>query len=1059
MTTTKKRVPRTKGKRKRQTELQKRRRLISRIKREFDKKFFIGDITISDQEYDILIHAAQTISRSLIQSLDFHIDSPILAVALVQIGIRHYDGQHFWPNVAQLLDISMPQKHQALLGDAFIYTLKCHSKYVPDESNRVQAILFHGFVSNYYSKGLFELLFQYYSRDLERDIYRNTTEQMQMLMDTLAIKASQDEKQGEQFTDQFMVKGSRAYKLKRHTLQAISTQMVHSRVRLRRLLRLIDQAFWKNHVPQNPSSRLTILFKEWIQESPSFKKEYRLYQMGEIRNRGKKHFSSPYLFAHISTGRFELKLPAQIVPENYAEGLRWEIKTINRTFPLNADTYPALTGFKTEECRTSISQSELFGEIRCQLIHDDIVVRKFSSIPSASTRFFDMEGDYAPRLFRIPMCAYTQGDTVLSSSALLSHITFGTLTRWDFEFQQGDLVILPDKSGLVVGDHFSDGYLPRGRIPNVVYNIPNMDGIVIYQDAPELLLTIPESKRTGTILYYDDVPFQLMRCHFTEFHNRDSKGVQAMIIPINQFPSCNENGLHSIVIDVPGSTYAKKYDFVRISGLEVKFDGSPYIFEERGTVTFPNHIRVTCNHQHIHGENGFQFDLDGNNTILSVTVNEYIPLTIRIPMLSWSWDRKNWNILQAGELWHTEFLDMRYLYIRGPFSKVSLGINTDTLDDAEQHTVPGQLGSDGIFTIDLIRFRSWLTRDMMRNDIFLKLGSKEYPFATVYTKSLVAAFDVTADYEIGLLTCLCDIIGKAEYYIDITHVESGTEIAEKLQIVDGRLEIKDCLRSGLYRFTLYEAEEDDSGFDLDYIELATKDRKLINRNDLSGQYLTIMKFKSTNRSNLYTEFQKEYIIRDLEKKGYHLYEGMLLINRAESGLRVEVFFPNPSDPRLFHLRFYHDAYEEFVSFIFDKEEGVLATDDDMRLCWSERYRRFRELHEDDYIYFGFLKDTLPKPDRRFFQSKTSDIIMRQEKNRMTLISEMKLSDRTYLALKRRNIQNASQLSDLGAAEILRICNIGQHGIHEIASCMASLNLPFNNADSNIILRKSEDEHN
>ncbi len=33
-------------------------RLLSRINKEFDKKFFIGDIIISDQEYSILLDRA-----------------------------------------------------------------------------------------------------------------------------------------------------------------------------------------------------------------------------------------------------------------------------------------------------------------------------------------------------------------------------------------------------------------------------------------------------------------------------------------------------------------------------------------------------------------------------------------------------------------------------------------------------------------------------------------------------------------------------------------------------------------------------------------------------------------------------------------------------------------------------------------------------------------------------------------------------------------------------------------------------------------------------------------
>ena len=1029
-------------------EIQKRRRLIARINREFDKKFFIGDITLSDQDFEILLEAVRSVYTGYLDDCYCHVDSPLLSVILVQIGMRHYDGQYYWPHVMRLLGLPSGQRNQGILGEAFIYTLKKHGKYIPDESERVQAILFHGFVSNYYSKGLFELLFQYYSRDLERDIHRNTTEQMQLLMETLAIKANQDEKQGEQFTDQFMHKGSRAYKLKRHTLQAISAQPVPSRVRLRRLIRLMDRAFWKDSVPKNPSSRLTILFKEWMAESPTFNKEYRLYQMGEIRNRGKKHFSKPYLFAHIAAGQFELKLPAQIVPEANAADLQWEIQTETRKFRLDTDTYPALTGFKTEECRTPISQRELFGQIQCHLVHYGTVVRRFDAIPSAPVRFFDMEGDYAPRLFRIPMCAYTQGNVALSSSALLASTTFGTMTRWDFEFQQGDLVILPDGSGLIVGDSFADGFVHRGCVPEIMYSHPDGGMVSVYKETPDLLLTLPKSKRDGTILYCDGEPFKLTDCRFAEFDTRDSKGIQAMMIPTGQFVSCKENGCHSLVVDIPGNTFAKQFSFVLVSGLDVTFEGAPYVFEEVGTAVFPDHIRVDGDYDLSPEENGFLFTLDGNSPVLYVTVDDQIPLTIQIPMLSWSCDRKNWNVLSAGELWHTEFLDMKYLYLRGPFSRISLSTDADIPDDddTEQRAVSGELGADGIFTIDLIRFRSWLTREVMRNDIFLKLGSREFTFATVYTRSLVAAFDVTADYENGLLTCLCDIVGKAEYYIDITHVESGTEIAEKLPITDGRLEIQDRLRSGMYRFVLYEAEEDESGFELEYMELATKDRKLVNRNDLSGQYLTIMKFKSTHYSNLYTEFQEEYIVRDLEKKGRNVYEGMLLINRKESDLRVEVAFPNPTDPRLFHLRFYHEEYEEFLSFIFDKTKSILVTDDDMSLRRSERYRRFRELYEDDFIYFGFLKDTLPKLDKRFLKDEASEMDMHTERMRRKTISEMGLSDRSYLALKRSNIQTAGQLADMTVERILRIRNLNHAGINEIAERMASMGLPFHKPD-------------
>ena len=1015
-----------------------RKRLINRIKKEFEKKFFIGDIAISDQEYEILINEAKQILAVLMRSNHKAAESVSLAVTLVQIGIRKYDGKHFWPYVEEELGVERNLKHQALLGETFINTLRKHGKYITDASERVQNILFHGFVSNYYSKGLFELLFQYYAKDLERDIDRNTTEQMQALMDTLAKKAAQDEKDSEAFTDQFMAKGSRAYKLRNHTLQAISAKPIHSRTRLRRILRLIDKAFWNNAVPKNPTSRLTILFKEWVADSPAYKKEYRLYQLGEIRNRGKKHFSTPYLFAHIGAGSFELKLPAQIVAEEYAEDLEWEIITNARTFRLDADTYPVLTGFKTEEGKVTISQRELFGDIQCQLVCGEQVVRKFPHLPQSTTRFFDMEGDYAPRLFKIPMCAYTPAGNTLHSGALISKVPHGSMTRWDFEFQQGDLCVLPDGTGMIVGDHYTEGLVPRGQVVGAEFISDNGVKLPVYASAPELLLTVPKGKLPGTILYCNDVQYRLTDCQYTEFENKDSRGVQAVLLPLGQFDFCKNDGVKTIILDVPGAHYDKPYFFALVKDFAVQFPGAPYIFEERGAVLFPDHIKVSGQYEKLLGENGYQFALNGNETALNITVNGNLPVAIAIPVLSWSVDKENWNVLPAGELWHTEFFEIRKLYLRSPIGKIGLFTDVDIDDeDDDNHIVSADAGADGIYTVDMTRFRSWLTREVMKNDIVLKLGSDEYTFATVYTKSLVASYDVSADYEEGTLTWLSDIIGKAEYYLDIVHLETGAVLAEKKLLTNGKLVLKDRLRSGLYKFTLYEAEEDDSGFDDPiYEELLYTERQLTNRNDASGQFLEIRSFRLAQGSNLYTNFQKKYFVASFEKVDKDLYEGRLFTDGADSGLKVTIEFLKPGDLRFFHVSAWHEEEECNVDLLYDRYQGSLELDQLPGLRSSESYRRYRELSYGDFIYFGILQDK--QPDHKpVVAIKTAETAQYSGKD-TTPIEQMGLSVRSYNCLKRAGLRCLGDLVQLSANDWLRVRNLGRTSLAEVAAAVSKL---------------------
>lgn len=1028
--------------------LRTQKRIDARIKKEFEKKFFIGDIVISDQEYDVLLKESKQVLRHIIRTGHAASDSVLLAVTLVQIGIRKYDGRYFWPYVEKELGFEHNLKCQQLLGESFINTLRAHGKHITDASERVQNILFHGFVSNYYSKGLFELLFQYYSRDLERDIYRNTTEQMQALMDTLAKKAAQDEKQSEAFTDQFMAKGSRAYKLKNHTLQAISAHPVHSRTRLRRLIRLIDQAFWKNIVPKNPTSRLSVLFKEWVADSQAYKKEYRLYQQGEIRNRGKKHFSAPYLFANIGAGCFDLKMPAQIVAEEYADELEWEISTCSGVRRLSADTYPVLTGYKTEEAKIRISQTELFGDIQCRLVRGDHTVRRFPHLPESPVRFFDMEGDYAPRLFKIPMCAYTAAGSTLHSRALLSEVPHGNMIRWDFEFQQGDLVILPDGTGMIAGDYYCEGLVPRGRVLCAEHQTEDGTAVPIYASAPELLLALPKGKLPGTILYCNDVQYRLSDCRYTEFENRDARGIQAVLLPLEQFDFCESDGLKTVVLDIPGAHYNKKYSFALVKGFFAEFPGSPYVFEERGAVLFPNHIKAGGEYDRLQGENGYSFTLSGDRTQLQLVVNGMISVVLHIPVLSWSSDKVNWNVLPAGEMWHTEFFEIQKLYLRSPIGKISIFTDADIDDESDDgHMLKAECGADGICTVDMTRFRSWLTRDVMKNDILLKLGSEVYPFATVYTRSLVASHDVSADYEEGKLIWISDIIGKADYYLDIVHLESGTVLAEKKPLNEGKLELEDRLRTGLYRFTLYEAEEDDSGFDDPiYEELLQEDRQLTNRNDVSGQFLEIRSFKPARNSNLYTAFKKKYYVSDFEKLKKDVYEGQLLDDGEATGLKVTIEFLRADDMRFFHVTAWHKEEEVDVDLLYDRDCGTLELDQPFGMRFSESYRRYRELTYGDFLYFGVLHDKLPdfrsSIPEEMKPEKVSEPVQMPVKPEIP-IERLGLSSRSYHVLFHAGILNVKDLVELPADQWLSIRNMSRGCIEEIAAAVSEIGFTIN----------------
>lgn len=936
------------------------RRIKRKVDRSFDKKFYIGDIPIDDEEYAELVEylTAQlgVFSSGMADSIS---DDPLLAVALVQIGVRRYDGG-YWGHVGRAVRRNPDRSFQLFLGRSFINTLAAHNKHIYDDSKRVRSILFHCFVSDYYSRGLFDILFQYYVRDLERDINRNDRERMAALLEAF-MRTSQEDAGEERLSALISGSKSKAYMLRKDTLNAISAQPKHSSVRLRRLLRLIDKAFWKDQVPANPTSRLTIRFKEWQKQSEDFNAEYKLYKNGGIRNRGKKHFSSPYLFSDIRTGSFRLILPSQIVSEQYTEDLTWKLRTSGRELILPVDTYPAVTGFKTEAKEFEIYESEIFGSIRCELVSADERVRAFPAIPADDVRFFDMEGDFANRLFKIPMCAYTEKEKTLESDALLDTVSSGNITRWDFEFENGDVVVLPSGKGMIVGERYSDGLTQRGRVSGAFYTGEENKRVDVYRHAPSLMLTLKEELKNGTAVWFGSHRYRLPDCSYYSFENGDSSGTKAIVLNCGQFGECRNDALNSVVIDAPNGAYAKKYEFVLIDGFNYTFADAPYVFTDCATVTFTSGVSAECINSGAHtlgDDNGYSFQLDSGTEYLTLRINNSITVDIRIPMLLWSVDGDEWQILPPQtDMWRTDFFAIKRLFIKYPGDSITLSVDADVTDDddSDECAVAADRKGD-IFVVDMSRLKSWMTRDRIMYNTYLNVDGTERDFSRVYVKSHVVSCDLSADYENGLLDFCCDVIGMADYYVDIVHVPTGTVIADKAALENGALSLPDRLRNGRYEVSVYESDDDDSGFEPELYKIYSSVTTLINKDDLSERDIRIICWKVSKNSGIYSDFSFEYRVALTEKYEKTVYTGALFEDGADIGLKVEVTFPDMDDLRYFSLCFFDDEYDELTEFMYDRTTRTLETEEAPGLHNAQKYLRYKMLFEDDCVFYGSIED-------------------------------------------------------------------------------------------------------
>ena len=270
-------------------------KLINKIHREFPRKIFLGDIKINNYEFDILIEYFK-IKYNYMRTSNTHvIVDPVFCIALIQIGIRYYDGA-FWPHVKKVLDNTyFNNNHHEWIKNSFLETLIHYDKIQADEKKRVETILMHGFVTDIFAEKFFDFLYAFYTMDIDRDISRLNRD----LMNELICIIEKNDNSG------------RTYFLVEHTVDAVKKNKRSAKNRIRHYLKLIDKAFWGEALPTSSNNRLMKKFLDWKDTAVEFTKE-RL-QYGGIGKRCKKSYSSPYLKYKGTNDTFVLVLPPQII--------------------------------------------------------------------------------------------------------------------------------------------------------------------------------------------------------------------------------------------------------------------------------------------------------------------------------------------------------------------------------------------------------------------------------------------------------------------------------------------------------------------------------------------------------------------------------------------------------------------------------------------------------------------------------------------------------------------------------------------------------------------------
>ncbi|NCB42794.1 MAG: hypothetical protein EOM59_09260 [Clostridia bacterium] len=922
-------------------------KLMCRISKLFDKKKLIGDIVINDDEYEMLIGYFRERYKAITTSGLHRVNDPIFATALVQIGIRNYSG-NYWTHVEAVLELEkLSQNQRNYITSAFLNTLKLHNKLLLNNTEFVNNVLMHGFVSDYYANEMFDFFLKYYLLDLERDLARNTKEMMDNLFEVIQRKDNT----------------GRTYLLVQQTANAINMNSRGGKIRIRRLIRQMDESFWGVDNQRHPTARLSILFNKWIDESDEFRTQYNLYHGTKKKGKGSKSFSSPYMQCNYGDTTFNIVLPAQIVSFEVDGEIVWNIKSDGVVATCPTLSYHAITGYKTEEQQVCIPALSIFDKFTIELCNNGSRI-KYYKIQKDDLRFFDKEGDFIYMNNNIPkgeVYAFSMIDKPLQSVALIDSERIGDLIRYCFEFEDGDIVKLSNGKTISMGKIPGEGFLKRNLVAGV-YALQDEQMIPVYLSSPSLLIKIEESKANGTAIEINGQRTRLLDFETTKFDFPDRSGEIGYILKLSNY-GCHQDGLYNILIDIPNDHSRKFWTFALVSNLQYEFEDSPYIFQKKGTIKFPNDLQLEPakeKYEKNSDENSFNFLIeDDEDEVLFEHKfhNRDIVLYFKVPALKWKFGKEKWNVEKPNDIWHSDF--PLFISIKYPEDAITLSLDEDLDSDYEygEHSVSClKLKSKDSFECDTTRFKSWLGKEKTIRKLFLESNGKKFEFFNIINHSTIVSHLIKSDFIEEKLIGEFEIIGNSNYYVDVILVDTKETLADKLRLVEGKFELDNLLSSGLYKIKVYEEETDDVGFGLiEYSVIGNFIESVINPYDLQGKSIKIRSIKNGIDGFFEQRTHRNYIIRNLTRihpDDKHKYLGKLYV---ENGGVLHLYDENTSveffdlDMLQYAYITFFDGYD-YVEFLYDTNMKAIVKEEESGLKRSVRYRRYNSIYPEDYVY-------------------------------------------------------------------------------------------------------------
>lgn len=854
------------------------------IEREFDKKILLGDIIISEDEEgylkEYMVSCLSFLDSNGSISCDVLIYPKVFAFGLVRYAMKYYSQKTFWPYFKKEYGVEVKVQNQSVIHDEFKdIMLKYHKRYDGNNKMKIDNISMHSFVTDRCADQFFDFLFDFWRIALKRNFENIYDQKGKAYFDNLL------EKIGENYN-------SPINNVMKHTSMALKCNKKSCVLRIKRILKLIDDCFWNQmtELPQT-GNRINILLQKWMQnKNCKFAKEYKVVNR-KVGIRGEKLLSAPLLCVNFYRNEFSIKLPQEILKHcTDFEHPYWEIKAEGLlAISIEPTLYNGSIGYYTQECEISLPQEYLFCKITATLLSAE---RRYANYHFKETelRFFNDKGvlidhtkGYISEGLNVAYGKTVECFPQIMDKASSLAVDGGEFWVKQYQLEDGDILLLSDGHAIPVGKRIAEGLIGSQPIKDV-FVTDGDEQLSVYNTLPKILFKSKREQLGGTALFINDTLYQVSKLSYHEFKLDDSfEDIYAYLIDLKAY--IQDDGIYSIRVDIPQSQAKYHYKFVYLKDLYFRFIDAPYIFKDTATIAFDKkaNIKIDKEWDISPNENSLQFNFDAESddyckdvedrflTLNYIAGSEEITLSFTIPALFWKYKKEEqWKHKQPADMSIKKIPS--HLYVYGPFDfkNKNTHLNIDDIETGFDETdiYAEKVKDENYYSFNLSNIKSWLDYSLPLRPVSLTLNGNKIAFVNIVCRSSINKVNLSGDYKHNTIYGNFDISGSGEFTVKIKH--NGEIIGQDIPIENGKFELETENLGGTYEITVYEIIEDESGFDdSDSIKIGEYSLELVDLTSLQGNAIWLQSFSDCKKEYKPLQFSQGYVIRNLKYVGQY----------------------------------------------------------------------------------------------------------------------------------------------------------------------------------------------